>query len=85
MSRGALLGVLLLGEGVQQGAEHRHSRADAAQSGDGGLEHDAGSHDDDHSLQGVGHLFTNSIEQSKNLSTTAYTRYKQEGVSLPSE
>jgi len=51
----ALLGVLLLGEGVQKSAEHSNTRANAAKEGHGGLEDDARRDDDDNSLEGVRH------------------------------
>lgn len=46
---------LLLGQRVEEGAQHGNTRADAAQKGHGRLEHDARGHDDHHTLERVGH------------------------------
>ena len=48
------LGVLLLGEGVEEGSQDGDAGADAAKEGHGGSEDDAGGDDDHDALEGVG-------------------------------
>ena len=59
---GTALLVVSLGEGVEEGTSHSDRRSNAAQERQRGLEHDAGSNDDDHAFEGVGNGVSNGGE-----------------------